>query len=144
MLLSDDEVEERMESPFNLINRLRDSLDKATNPFIIPTSTQTPAQIPSLPPSSTDLIDDLDAKISNSAARMKASNIMLLAMDELKDRISTVSDPTKLSHIAERMSVIVSRVEPRVTSSESHGSQIIIYAPRIQSIDNYEIIDVKE
>lgn len=56
MLLSDDEIRERIESPLNLLNRLKSSLGASRHHLT--------TQIPSIPPKSSDIIDDLEEKIS--------------------------------------------------------------------------------
>ncbi len=56
MVLDDIEINSRLESPDNLVNRLRSltRLDKSNR-----------VQIPSLPPSADDVIADLDEKLKS-------------------------------------------------------------------------------
>lgn len=134
MILNDEDVKERIESPINLLNRLRTSLDKA--------SKSRESGIPSLPPKSSDIISNLEDKLNEASSKNKAKKIMNLAMDELELRISEVQKPEKLAAIANDMNKIV-------TANEAKGggdrfSQIVIYAPQVQPIENYEIIDIKE
>jgi len=131
MLLNDDEIQERIESPLNLLNRLRTSLDKASNP--------NPS--PCLPPKSSDIIEDLENKISNT--RTKAVGILNAAMDELRVRLPEVQKPEKLAAIAAEMAKVVSHQESKNTGDKSL-SQIIVYAPQVQNIENYEVIEVAE
>lgn len=132
MILSDDEIKERIESPLNLLNRLKTSLSRATHP----TS-------PSLPPKAEDIVSDLEDKIKNNSARSKANSIMLSAMTELEKRIPEVQKPEKLAQIASEMSRVISNHDAK-PSSGNITSQIIVYAPQIQSLDNFDIIDVAE
>jgi hypothetical protein len=136
MLLNDDEIKERIESPLNLLNRLRSSLNKSLN------GTTNKTIHPSLPPKSEDIIDDLENKISNSSARSKAMGIMISAMDELKARLPEVEKPEKLAIIAHEMSKVISNQDTKATGHST--SQIIVYAPQVQSLESYEIIDVSE
>ena len=136
MLLSDDEVAERMESPLNLLNRLRTALDK-------PTSNHKPIEIPSLPPSAADLIDDLDTRIKDSSTRSKAVGILNAAMDELKIRIPEVQRPEKLAQIAAEMAKVVNQHDSKPREDNTQA-KIIVYAPQIQSISNYEVVEVNE
>lgn len=136
MILNDDEIQERIESPLNLLNRLKSSLGKAISPNHFP-------QIPSLPPKSSDIIDDLEDKISNSSVRSKAVGILTAAMDELKIRIPDVQKPEKLASIAAEMSKVISNQDSRNQGDKSLA-QIIVYAPQVQNIENYQILDVSE
>lgn len=137
MILSDDEIKERIESPLNLLNRLKSTLNRTIAPH-------TPVSIPSLPPpSSSEIIDDLEEKISKSTVRSKAVGILTAAMDELKVRIPEVQKPEKLAQIAAEMAKVVSHQDNR-NQGDKALSQIIVYAPQVQNIDNYEIIDVPE
>lgn len=135
MLLSDDEIRERIESPLNLLNRLKSSLGASRHH---PTT-----QIPSIPPKSSDIIDDLEEKISKSTVRSKAVGILTAAMDELKIRIPDVQKPEKLAAIAAEMSKVISHQDNR-GQGEKALSQIIVYAPQVQNIENYQILDVRE
>lgn len=136
MLLNDDEIQERIESPLNLLNRLKSSLGKAISPHQAP-------HIPSIPPKSSDIIDDLENKISNSSVRSKAVGILNAAMDELKNRIPEVHKPEKLAAIATEMSKVISNQDNR-NQGDKAQAQIIVYAPRVQNIENYQILDVAE
>jgi len=131
MLLNDDEIQERIESPINLLNRLKTTLDKATK------------NIPSMPPKAEDVISDLEDKISNVTIKSKAKEIMNSCMDELKNRVSEVQKPEKLAQIAREMAQVVSSQEAK-SLGESQGSQIVIYAPQVLSLDNYNIVEVRE
>lgn len=137
MLLNDDEIAERIESPLNLLNRLRTTLNRISpNPH--------PAKIPCLPPKAEDIISDLNEKLVNSTAKNKATSIMLAAMDELSTRISETKTPEKLADIAYNMRRIVSSEEQTRHNHSETTAQIIIYAPQVQKIEDYEIIDVTE
>jgi len=133
MLLNDDEIQQRIESPLNLLNRLRNNLTKVTNTNIIP----------SMPPKAEDVITDLEDKISNVTIKSKAKGIMNAAMDELHKRIPEVHKPEKLAQIAASMSKVVSENEPK-NGSNSLAGQIVVYAPQVISLENYNIVEVSE
>lgn len=133
MILNDQEIKERIESPLNLLNRLKTSLNKIT--------TNTPIS-PCLPPKSSDIIDNLEDKINNASAKSKALSIMVEAMDELKLRLGEVQKPERLASIASEMSKIISHQDAK--DGDKSLSQIIIYAPQVQNIDSYDVIDVVE
>lgn len=137
MILSDDEIKERIESPLNLLNRLKTSLNRTV------TSNLPVSQSPCLPPSSSDIIEDLEDKLKNSSTRSKAVGILHAAMDELKLRLPEIQKPERLAAIAAEMSKVVSHQDNRNQGDKSL-SQIIVYAPQVQNIENYEVIDVTE
>lgn len=132
MLLNEDEIKETMESPLNLLNRLKTSLNKHSHNII-----------PSLPPKASEIIDDLDDRLKNNSTRSKAVSILNAAMDELKIRIPEVQRPEKLAQIAAEMSRVVSHQDSKGNEGKLQ-SQIIIYAPQMQKIENYDIIEVAE
>lgn len=130
MILSDDDVKERMESPLNLMNRLR----KVTKTII-------PSLPSPVPPKSTDIIDSLDDKLKVGGIRAKAAAIMSDALDELKIRIPSVEKPEKLAAIASEMNkVLISRQE----QEKSEAAQIIVYAPQVLNESHFETITVNE
>jgi hypothetical protein len=135
MILNDDEVKERIESPLNLLNRLRSSLGHVTHKH--------GTSVPALPPKADEIIDNLDDKINNSAARTQAMDIMLSAMTELKAKLPQVEKPERLATIAHEMSKIITH-QDTVRGGSQYNSQIIVYAPQVQKLDDYEIIDVVE
>lgn len=138
MLLTDDEIRERIESPLNLLNRLKN----ASRPDKSNSDPQ--GQSPCLPPKSEDIIEDLEDKINNTTARSKAMGLMLSAMDELKQRLPEIQKPETLANLAYNMSRVVSSQEQNRNNHASVASQIIVYAPQVQRLENYDIIDVTE
>lgn len=132
MLLLEEELRERMESPMNLLNRLRN----LTNPH-------KQNIIPGLPPTVNDIIEDVDTKIGNGSIKSKAMSIMGNAMDELNKRLPEVQKPERLAAIAAEMSKVVNNSQERSPSEVKQG-QIIIYAPQIMVEENFNIIDLGE
>jgi hypothetical protein len=134
MLLTDNEVNGRIESPLNLMNRLRLASHSSKS------DTQ---RHPSLPPSSNEIIEDLEDKIKYGSIRSKAKNIMISAMDELATRLPEVQKPERLAAIAAEMGKVISSTQIKVDES-SRNAQIIIYAPQIQTEEHFETIIVNE
>jgi hypothetical protein len=130
MILPESEVKERIESPMNLLNRLK----TLTNPHK-PTH-------PSLPPSSSDIIPNLDEKIGFGSVKAKAMSIMTTAMDELKNRLPEVQRPEKLAAIAAEMGKVVNNMQDRGDADRRVG-QIIIFAPSLVSEREFEVIDAR-
>lgn len=132
MILPEEEVIERLESPTNLMNRLR----SAFNPH-------KKSNIPSIPsPTAKDIIPDLDEKISIGTTKFKAMSIMNSAMDELKNRLPEIQKPEKLAAIAYEMGKIVVSQNQQAINDNRIG-QIIVYSPRIVSEENFEVVDMK-
>jgi hypothetical protein len=132
MLLNDDEVQERIESPFNLLNKLK-TLTQPSKKL----------NIPSLPPKAEDVIADLEDKISNTVIKSKAKAIMNSAMTELEKRLPEIEKPERLAVIAREMGQVIAS-QNHGGGGDKLGSQIIVYAPQVQNIENYTIVDVAE
>lgn len=114
MLLSDDDIQERISSPLNLMNRLRAATAKRT-------------EIPCLPPTSDDLNLNIDEKLAVGKLRENAVSIMASAMEQLKGRIPDIQKPETLARIAGEMNkVIQSRQD-----DDKKAAQIIVYAPQV-------------
>ena len=127
MLLTDDEIQERIESPLNLLNRLRNA---------------SKAHSPSLPiPSSGDLIPDLDEKLGGDV-RKQAQKIMHSALKELEMRLPDVQKPEKLAAIAESMNKVLIAREDK--DKGSNAPQVIVYAPQVIQESHFETIVVQE
>jgi hypothetical protein len=126
MLLTDEEVQERIESPLNLLNRLRHA-SKAHSPL--------------LPPKSGELIPDLDEKLEPDVKK-QATKIMNAALKELEMRIPDVQKPEKLALIAETMNKVIVAREDK--DKGSNAPQVIVYAPQVIQESHFETIIVQE
>lgn len=145
MILNDDEIAQRIESPINLLNKLRKITQNnrgSIQPFNTPVSSHE-VNIPTLPPKSQDIIDDLESKIINATARSKATNILVKAMSELEQRLPEVQKPETLANIAQQMSKVISNQDANKPQN-NQMSQIIVYAPQVQKLEDYEVIDIRE
>lgn len=122
MLLTDEEIEERLGSPHNLLNRLREACKEKPS-------------IPSMPaPTSADLGLNIDEKIAVGKLRETAAGIMALSMEQLKSRIPDISKPETLARIAGEMNkVIQSRQD-----EDKKTSQIIVYAPQVIQENHFQ------
>lgn len=129
MILDEVEVLERLESPANLLNRLRRISE--------------PVQSVSIPPSADNVIEDLEEKLKYGSVKSKATAIMNAAMDELRIRIPEVSKPEKLASIAAEMSKVVNATQIRNENDVKIG-QIVVYAPQVITEDRFEVIRLNE
>lgn len=123
MILSDEDVKERLESPLNLLNRLR----KATEP-------QPPTRIPCLPPTTADLDLNIDEKIAVGKLRETAAGIMALSMEHLKAKIQDISKPETLARIAGEMNKVVQSRE----NDDKKIAQIVVYAPQVIQENHFQ------
>jgi hypothetical protein len=132
MILNETEVTERMNSPMNLLNRLKElsKSDKSKN------------TIPSIP-TSKDVIENLDEKLAAGTIKIKANTIMNMAMDELKARITDTNKPAELAKIAAEMNKIVTS-ENEANRGGENRPQFILYAPQFNQENNYETIYSRE
>jgi len=129
MILNDKEIQETMESPINLMNRLK--------------NVTTPSRHPSLPPTADELIDNLEDKINESGSlKSKAASIMKSAMTELEIRIREVHKPERLASIVAEMNKVVHAAADKGESVK--GAQVIIYAPVLRTEEQFEVITVNE
>ncbi|MGI0013624.1 MAG: hypothetical protein ACREBU_09315 [Nitrososphaera sp.] len=133
MLLTEEEIKERMQSPLNLLNRLRVS------------SSQKPQnlQIVGIPPTADEIISDLEEKIKRGSVKSKATNLMIKAMDALDKRLPEVSRPEKLAQIASEMGKVINQAVVRVEDN-SIQAQIIVYSPKVTTEEEYDVIDAKD
>jgi len=130
MLLEEEELKKRMESPMNLLNKLK----SAINPHTI--------SIPALPPSSDDVIDDIEQKITIGSIKGKALGLMSSALDELKAKLPEVSRPEKLAAIAADMGKVINNTEQRKDAPVAQA-QIIIYAPQMMDENVFNVVEVE-
>lgn len=132
MILDEIDVKERLESPLNLMNRLRNSLSTPANKSFHP----------SLPPSSDQIVKDLEEKIKFGSVKSKAAGIMADCLDELHNKLPELA-PKQLSSVAEQMSKIISNVQVKTADDKTPG-QIVIYAPTIVSEEHFNIVDIRD
>ena len=132
MILNDQEVTERMESPMNLHNRLRALTAQRNSKF---------SAIPSIP-TAKDIIPDVDEKLAFGGLKSKASSVMLKAINELDARISETTKITDLARVAGEMNKIVTAETEE--KDKDNRPQFILYAPQINQENNYETIYARE
>ena len=135
MILNDIELANRLDSPDNLINRLR----------ALTSSSKREAREnrhPSLPPTADELIDNLEDKLAISSVRSKANSVLAKALTELDNRITEADKPEKLARIAESMTKVVESTTPKHDKSVQIG-QIVIYSPQARMEDDYDVIDIQ-
>ena len=133
MILNEEEVTARYESPANLLNRLKTATRASSHNII-----------PSLPPTADDVIEDLEDKLKGNSIKQKANTILLATLNELELRIPAIDKPESLSRVAESMNKIVSTENDKLNSGGKGNriGQIIIYAPEMMREDQFNVIDI--
>lgn len=170
MLLKSLEVDDRLASTDNLINRLRHSQVSSLRKVIDVTpvvdesdlakhklserelaviervleedSDSVPAQ-KATEPNLNDLIPDAVDKIKISLAQNTAIDLVQDSLNQLRLRIEEVDKPEKLGRIAADASKVYTNLRPKEDNAPVRGS-VIIYKPVVADISNYQIIKAAE
>lgn len=134
-LMTDEQIQSRITSPLNLMNRLRILSDRG----------EAKPQHPAFPPTIDDVIKDVDDKLANGSIRTKATNILISAMDELEKRMPEIQRPERLASIAADMSKVVDNHNKNTKRGDDDTSpRVIIYAPQIRNENEFVTINVSE
>lgn len=165
MLLNNNQIESRMNSIDNLINRLSGSkkeLDleaagisrfspgednsKQEVIDILPSkpSTRQHESLAVLPPSITDLVADAEDKIKTAKINSLARDVMDEALYNLRARMDEVSTPKDLSRIATDMSRLIANNNMNVVDNGPRTGSVIIYKPIVVNENHYEALQVAE
>lgn len=140
MLLDEKEVAARLESPLNLMNRLRRQTSNGVAIFNVP-SVSEGASSPLLPPKAEDLMSDIDDKIKGGAIQKKALAVLDASLSELEASVGDIK-PERLAGVASEMSKIILNVRESNRSDSGERVQVLVYAPQIAARDTFEAIQV--
>jgi len=146
MLLSSEEVDNRLSSPLNLINRLRRvTADREQLVMFGVQPDSRGGEVVSLPPSIDSLIDGIDERLNVNEIESAAKSILLSSMKELAVRLPEVQRPEKLSTIAADMNKIIAQThESKMMRNQTNNIQVMIYAPKIRDEEQFDSITVNE
>jgi hypothetical protein len=149
MLISDLDLQDRIKSPDNLINSMRERLsgirsivkpqdiepkeDKVIIPEIVEESV----------PAIDDLIENSADKIKLGLAKTSAADVLVDSLGLLKTKLIEVEKPLDLARIAGDMSKIVGSLSP-AKNETNIGQQIIVYRPAVLNESHYESVHVNE
>lgn len=131
MIIKEQEVTERMSSPLNLLNRLKEATSRSSNHSIV-----------SIPPTASDVMKDIDEKLAFGGLKSKASTIMMKAMNELEVKISETTKVSDLARIAGEMNKIITAED--ADKSDENRPQFHVYAPQFNQENHYETIYARE
>lgn len=148
MILNDTEVNNRLESPLNLINRLNQLNKRTTGMELFGVNQKIRDNERSAGISTSDYDDPLDEIIPDSAEKIKLGIVKTKALDVLHDslqslhiRLPEIGKVKDLSTIAKDMNHILTAEDSK--KSNNH-SQVIIYKPIINELSKYETLVVNE
>lgn len=164
MLLTDEELQTRVSSNGNLLNRLGLSIDrsKVTVPALPASAIQKNIiDVPSIPSSIQqetlsakkdkslltidELITDVDTQIEIGHAQVKAISLLNKSLDKLTERLDEVEKPEKLARIAFNAHQIVFDNRRKFYEVEDNNKpQIIIYKPMMLNIDQMNVVEIAE
>jgi len=148
MILETEEINERLSSPLNLLNRLR-KLTSVENKIVsLPPSEQnsqsrSDVRHPSFPPSVDELVDNIEDKLATQKCYSGAKEVLASSISRLKERLEEVDSPVQLSRIATDMGRIVNGFDESKKSTPS-VSIPIIYRPVMLTEQSFQVIQVNE
>lgn len=161
MLMTDLEINERLISPENLLNRLHKSTNRSISN--LPIIDIIKVSIPSLPSNDTetktaksevspanreltidDLIDSVETKINIGKAHTSAIDVLNHTLDTLRMRLNETETPEKLSRIASDMSKIITNSTSSKKEDEMAKTQVIIWKPMMIAIDDMNVIHAND
>lgn len=153
MLLTEEEVNLRLESPLNLLNRLKRSRS-VDLPFSKTSNSANPRniggdisiQLGTKLPSAEELIDNIEDRLRLGRIQGKALEVMGDSIEQLKYRLPEVSKPEKLATIAADMNKILIGIADSKKNNTVNDNrvQIMIYRPDTRSEAEYEVIEARE
>jgi hypothetical protein len=145
MILDDNEIQSRIESPMNLLNRLKSSLSGPSGQILPSNPNPTNPhnlRIPSIPPTADQIVDDLEDKLKSKNLKSKAVNIINDCLDELSSRVSELK-PERLATVAAEMNKIVTS-ESDNNKDKSNQPQLVVYCPTFIKEDHFDTVYARE
>lgn len=165
MLISREDANKRLNSPTNLMNRMRsfrsDSRDKALslftnpkkeantppawNPFPENSNSEGEVKVPDAIISGLNIdsiIDDADTRIKLQTIHDTALDTLVLAVQTLKDRLPEIA-ASKLPDVAAKIGKVVDNI--RTEKNKSQGVKQVhlhLYTPEQKKMSDYESVDV--
>lgn len=146
MLLSEEDVELRLASPLNLINRMKQSagMDVFVGMHHRKENDSNPAVVTALPPSIDDLVENVTSKVKLNAVQEQALDLMHDSMGRLKLRMDEIDKPEKFAAVAHQMNNILNSIDEAKHERGSAKQQVIIYKPVINNENHYETLSLND
>ena len=146
MLMTDSEVESRLSSPDNLMNRLallRGTANVGLESIGLPAKESRCSDnvLPFIPPSVDSLVEGIEEKINLRLAEEGATGVLLDSITQLRLRLNEVDSPSQLSKIASDMGKIVIGINRNETDKKVNNfNQVIVYKPIMHTEMTYESV----
>lgn len=149
MLLPDNEVDARLASPLNLMNRLRreTSREAVSQLVTVPSAAFELGNDKPLfmPPSADELVPDLDKKLELGTANRDAVGILTDSLSLLRMRLPEIQNAKELARIATDMGKVVGTIDEIRNGGRDKGpGAVIIYRPTINNETHYETVTANE
>lgn len=148
MLLKDEEVTARLESPNNLLNRLNRITARNDNPMSIFKPSDSNDESSAVLGGESIETDDIDKLVEDNAKKIKMGIVKQRALDvlhdslgELSGRLTEVAKVRDLATIAKDMNSILTADDSK---KNNIGQQVIVYKPIVNDISKYETLVVNE
>ena len=151
MLMTNEQVESRLNSPDNLTNRLAALRNPAKRADLtdlgIPSVSRSSETniLPFMPPSVDTLVEKIDEKINLRLAEEGATGVLLDSITQLRQRLNEVESPAQLSKIASDMGKIVIGINRNETDKKTASfNQVIVFKPMMMTENHYESVRANE
>lgn len=148
MILDKNEIDARLDSPLNLLNRLRKLTSVENKIVTIPDgvgradSNDSRNQHPSLPPDIDELVDNVQDKLATAKCYSGAKEVLAKSINRLNERLEEVDSPVQLSRIATDMGKIVNGFDENKKEKVSNIIPII-YRPVMLTEQSFQVINVE-
>ena len=165
MILTDDIIEERINSTENLVKRFENSQEEVKIPEVLQFPKQenslarefnlpvfndkivsrSRVEIPSLPPSVESLVEDLEEKLRTARIDNSVLEILDTGLTQLKYRLDDVESPKELARILREMSQVRGSIKESEHLSKGHAKgNVIIYKPVMVQENHYDMVLANE
>ena len=145
MILNDDDVLARLDSPLNLMNRLK-RIQGGDSPCLpVPTTAEVVEDYTEAvqPPSVDELIDNFENRITQGRIVETSLAVLDETITQLRFRLPEVEKPERLSRIATDVSKVIDSF--RTTKKESHGNApILVWKPVMVNENYYESVVARD
>lgn len=172
MLINNNEAEKRLNSPLNLMNRLRrespssrsarnamslftkkDDSSNSFNPF---SRSETSISVPETKvitpevvnengsPKLDDILDNAEDKVKMKLIHDNALDVLSASITQIKTRIPEINKAEKLADVATKMSKIVNDIRAERKGDDGKTKQVHLhfYTPERKKLDEFESVEV--
>lgn len=145
MILDAEDTNVRLESPLNLINRMKflgTQKEKSLEIFGIKED-KLENESPLMPPSADKLILDLESKLKLGTAHDKAVDVLHDSVVMLHANLHNVDKIDKLSRIATDMGKVIANID-EIRQGRKTNAPVIIFKPITVTENHYESVSASD